>query len=407
MQYFAEKGLTHKETIEKIKTKYGDQAKIMTFKTVRMGGFLGLGVKEGIEMSGYVQPEPVKRKVGNLDEEKRKILEAAGTVARNQEKAVSLNDLFIEIKELKEKVGSHADGPVNGTDKTHPNLAKLKSLLIKNEFSELFISHILDVVRRQFTLDSLENYDLLQKTVVDLIGGNLTVQAEPDLKSSKVIIIIGPTGVGKTTTIAKLAAVYGRIGTASMKPVDVRIITADNYRIGAVNQLEVYGKIMEIPFANVDSKEELRKRLEMFADARLILVDTSGRSPKNYASLGEMQELLEECRSFAGARDAEDVEIEYHLALSATTKTADLHEILRQFESFDYRSVILTKLDETMRIGNVLSALWEKKKSVSFITFGQGVPSDISAATVPELLKYLEGFHIDWEHVHEKYVQNR
>ncbi|TFG59707.1 MAG: flagellar biosynthesis protein FlhF [Spirochaetales bacterium] len=399
MQYFVERGLSHKETMEKIKTKYGEQAKIMTFKTVHMGGFLGFGIKEGIEMAGYVQPEPVKRKNLDLDDEKRKIIAAAGTV---QKPELTLQDVMKEIQELKEKVGT-AEKVIT---EAHPTLLKIDSLLEMNEFSRAYINFILDEIKKKFTLETLDNFDTVQRTVVDLIGGTISVNGKIEFSGRKILAVIGPTGVGKTTTIAKLAAVYGRIGEGGLKPVDVRIITADNYRIGAVNQLEVYGKIMEIPFASVDSKEEFKKRLELFGEADLILVDTSGRSPKNYASLGEMQDMLEGCRHVSGAGRLNGSSTEFHLTLSATTKTADIQEVLQQFEPFKYEAVILTKLDETMRIGNVLSALWEKKKSISYITYGQGVPSDISRATVPELLKYLDGFFVDQEHIQEKFTHN-
>jgi flagellar biosynthesis protein FlhF len=116
-----------------------------------------------------------------------------------------------------------------------------------------------------------------------------------------------------------------------------------------------------------------------------ILVDTIGKSPRNYGELGEMKSILEACGS----------KVETHLCLSASTKASDLSEILKQFEPFKYKSVIITKLDETSRVGNVISVLADLGKSVSFITNGQTVPSDIERAQVIRFLINLEGFFIN------------
>jgi flagellar biosynthesis protein FlhF len=191
--------------------------------------------------------------------------------------------------------------------------------------------------------------------------------------------------VGKTTTIAKLAAVYkmGRMGT---RPLSVRMITTDNYRIGAEQQIESYGNIMDIPVFRVNSDQELKKTIALNSeDADLILIDTTGRSPRASVELAKMKQLL----------DASGPSAEFHLALSATIRASDVTEILRQFEPFAYRSVIITKLDETGRLGNVISALAERGKAVSYITEGQQVPNDIQKANAVRFLRDLEGFHVD------------
>lgn len=152
---------------------------------------------------------------------------------------------------------------------------------------------------------------------------------------------------------------------------------------------------MGIPVASVETYQDLKKKLAMFQEADLILVDTIGKSPKDYMKLAEMRELLDGCGSTA----------ETHLAVSATTKTSDIYEVLGQFEPFKYRSVVLTKLDETMRVGNVISVLYEKKKPLSYITDGQIVPQDIERATVSRMLMNLEGFIIDRARIQSKFEE--
>jgi flagellar biosynthesis protein FlhF len=170
----------------------------------------------------------------------------------------------------------------------------------------------------------------------------------------------------------------------------VRLINIDNYRIGAKQQLETYSSIMDIPLSNITSHEELRKTIALYADAAdLILIDTIGKSPQDGVELARMKQLLSACGSRA----------ETHLVLAATTKASDIKDLLQQFEPFGYRSVIVTKLDETRRVGNVLSALWEKGKAVSYITDGQTVPVDIKKASVIPFLTNLEGFRVNRERI--------
>jgi flagellar biosynthesis protein FlhF len=207
---------------------------------------------------------------------------------------------------------------------------------------------------------------------------------------------VGPTGVGKTTTVAKLAAIFGT-GISRQTPRRVRIITIDNYRIGAKQQIETYAELMRIPVSLVESASDLSKTLALYQETDLILVDTIGRSPHDFSKLAEMKEVLETC----GAQSST------YLAVSATTKTTDLEEILRQYEPFRYGSVILTKIDETMRVGNVIGVLAAARKSIAYICDGQGVPLDLEEASVMRLLMSLEGFHVDRERLEKRFGQRR
>jgi flagellar biosynthesis protein FlhF len=208
------------------------------------------------------------------------------------------------------------------------------------------------------------------------------------------MILIGPTGVGKTTTIAKLAAVYG-IGNFETQSIKVRMITIDAVRIKAREQLEAYGEIMEIPVSYIDNKQDLRKEIALHAeDTDLFLVDTFGNSPKDSMLLAEMKEILDGC-----GRKAQT-----HLVLSASAKASDIEDILRQFEPFNYRSVVLAKIDETNHIGNVISALAEKKKPVSYITDGQqAYPKHIKKATVAHFLTSLDDIKADRDKIEKRF----
>jgi flagellar biosynthesis protein FlhF len=379
MQYFTIQARSNREAIEKMKVTYGEDARILTHRSVRVGGFLGFFASEGVEVTGYLSEDGGRKRKADVEEEKKKILE---TVRKEQ----TLQVLLKEIQGLREAIDNRPPAPAPLPAEPHPSLRQLEDLLATNEFSPEFIESLRDRARKEFSLEALENYALLQNAAVEWIGERIEI--DPPLRFNgrgpRIVIIVGPTGVGKTTTIAKLAAIYG-LGDGRTPPRSVRIITIDNYRIAAKQQIETYAEIMRIPVSLVESAADLTKCLALYQDTGLILVDTIGRSPRDLAKLAEMKEILAACGSQAAV----------YLALSATTKGSDTEEILRQFAPFGYRSVILTKLDETMRIGNVISCLARARKPVAWLCDGQGVPQDLEEATVLRLLMNMEGFRID------------
>jgi flagellar biosynthesis protein FlhF len=151
---------------------------------------------------------------------------------------------------------------------------------------------------------------------------------------------------------------------------------------------------MEIPFSCVDNYRDLRREIDLYREeTNMILIDTIGRSPRDSVKLGEMKELLDACGSRA----------QIHLVLSASTKTSDIELTLQQFEPFNYQAVLLTKIDETRHIGNIISALADKGKAVSFITDGQNVPKDIRKASIVRFLINLEEFRVDREEIEKRF----
>jgi flagellar biosynthesis protein FlhF len=190
-----------------------------------------------------------------------------------------------------------------------------------------------------------------------------------------------------------LAAQY-HLGKIDGKRHSVRIITVDNYRIGAKKQIETYGEIMNIPVESAESPEELKKWIDLYHDVDMIFVDTIGRSPNEFETLGRMNSLLQVCGNSA----------EVHLAFSASTRGSDIRRIMQQFEPFNYQSVVVTKTDETSSLGTVISGLWEKNKEVSFITNGQSVPHDLVSADKSQFLRRLTGFRVDQDRLEDQYA---
>jgi len=187
----------------------------------------------------------------------------------------------------------------------------------------------------------------------------------PEVEGAKVWSFIGPTGVGKTTTLAKLAAHFSlRLAQK------ITLVTIDTYRIGAVDQLKTYARILGLPLEIATGREEFQEILWSNRDRDWVLVDTAGRNPYS-------QEQLEELKGILSA----DPRVENHLVLSATTKDLDLAQVVQRFSLLPIRSYIFTKLDETDEYTSLFNQLLRFKRPLSYLTSGQKVPEDIELAS--------------------------
>jgi flagellar biosynthesis protein FlhF len=202
--------------------------------------------------------------------------------------------------------------------------------------------------------------DLLRTRVMEAVE-----VAAPYLQGTKIWAFIGPTGVGKTTTLAKLAAHFNLRMTKR-----ITLITIDTYRIGAIEQLKRYARILGLPLEVANSREELKEIIEKNRRQNLLLIDTAGRNPHDPA-------VLEELKEFLTVHPA----IENHLVLSATMKDRDLAQMVYRFSTLPIKSYIITKIDETEEYVPIFNQLLRYKKPLSYITNGQRVPEDIELAT--------------------------
>ncbi|MCD6460162.1 flagellar biosynthesis protein FlhF [bacterium] len=179
----------------------------------------------------------------------------------------------------------------------------------------------------------------------------------------KILSLVGPTGVGKTTTIAKLAADISLIAKKK-----AALFTIDTYRIAAQEQLKTYAEIIDVPVETVSTLDELNSKLNAHSDKDVILIDTIGRSSYDKIQLSVMNNLFKQC----------SYPIEIHLVLSAVTKLSDLNDIIENFDIFDISCLLFTKLDETRRYGTIFNQAVRTQIPISYITNGQNVPDDIA-----------------------------
>jgi flagellar biosynthesis protein FlhF len=190
-------------------------------------------------------------------------------------------------------------------------------------------------------------------------------------RSQQVVALVGPTGVGKTTTVAKLAAYFSLKARRS-----VAMLTIDSYRIAAPEQLRIYGKIMDLPVDVVENPKKMGKALERRRDMDLILIDTAGRSHRDRFRIEELRHFFD------------GISVAKHLVLSCHTRERELEDTVRRFGSLGLDRLIFTKLDEATTFGTILNMAFLTELPISYLTIGQKVPEDIREAT-PKIISHL------------------
>jgi flagellar biosynthesis protein FlhF len=190
-----------------------------------------------------------------------------------------------------------------------------------------------------------------------------------------IVALVGPTGVGKTTTIAKLAA-----NMKIREGKSVGLITIDTYRIAAVEQLKVYAQILDVPLAAVVTQAEMLAAIGRMSDLDLILIDTAGRSQRDEPRIAELQELL-------SAAQPDQV----HLVLATTAREATIREAIQNFSVLGVQHLIFTKLDEALGFGVILNVLNSADMRLSYLTMGQSVPNDIEEGSARRIARLIVG----------------
>lgn len=360
------------EAMTRIRYEMGQDAVIISQRKVKRPGISGFFRKKVLEVTAAAESSNSKRESENYNAVKQ-LLE--NSIDRKKEEPAQNNldnsngnkEILKEIEEMKNVVTSFIDNAYKGNvEEEKEEIKEVKSLLKDNDVSEDIVEKILKV------LNGLENKEQLMEKTKEFIENTVKVSSE-DLKGA--VVLVGPTGVGKTTTIAKLA---GRLSLVEKKKVG--LITVDTYRIGAVDQLKTYADIMGIPFKVVFSINDMEEAIENMKNCEVVLVDTTGRSSKNVMQISELRAFIEKVNSD-----------NIHLVISSTTKNRDIDNIVEGYKTLGYNNVIITKLDETTTYGSILNIVNSTKKPISFITTGQNVPDDIRAITPKEISSLILG----------------
>ncbi len=361
------------EALTRIRYELGKNAVIISQRKVRKPGISGFFSGKMIEVTAAVENSSFKKEtssfakpnnesninssIENLKKVMAKEIQSKNKREPEEQKNFNVTSLENEMNEMKKLLNT----VVNNTKKEEQEdglLTILKRLDIDLEYYN-------DLKKRVGNGDIIEE---LKKIVSE------DIKISTDTLKGKVVLV-GPTGVGKTTTIAKLA---GRLSLVDKKKVG--LITVDTYRIGAVEQLKTYAEIMNIPFKVVITMKEMSEAVKSMEDCDIVLIDTTGRSSKNSMQISELRAFIEKA------------EPDYiSLVISSITKNRDINIILEGYKDLNYNDIIITKLDETSVYGSLYNIEKMSNKPIRFITTGQNVPDDIKSPSKDEIIKFIFG----------------
>ena len=382
---------TETEGILMAKHELGDAAVIMNIKTIKHRGIARLFKKDVVEVTAALEERahttdkiPVKKINAIVDDSTKPVMELDKQHnTAIEQKLDNLQNMLqnkISTSVAVEKKENEAE------DKTKEKSVNFKFMqlvyrqLLDNEVDEKYAYQIIGEIesglKKESNIDSILA-GIYQKIILKL-GQPKIIEAEE--KKTKLVFFMGPTGVGKTTTIAKLASYF-----KLEKKLKVALITCDTYRIAAVEQLRTYANILDVPLQVVYTIEEFNSAVKGYKDYDLIFVDTAGRSHKNNEQCNEILHFVNDCQI------DENVEKETFLVLSAATKYKDLLNINQVFSTLKNYSIIFTKLDETTCLGNILNMKLHTGLQLSYVTSGQAVPDDISIIDAQKIARNLLG----------------
>ncbi|MGV8983653.1 flagellar biosynthesis protein FlhF [Clostridium sp.] len=412
------------EAMTRIRYELGSEAVIISQRKIRKPGIKGLfsnkiievtaaveneinpqddTIKESIEaltkvvqQQDAIKPYPSEPQKQNKAVYNNQASQEQNNVVHSQQKSTGSDnnfnnnnypvDLISEMKEMKIMLNELSNHNKSGNNSNSDNnsKSKIEKLLEDNDVDSENIHNIMtkiknlslgnNQVRAPEDKDNDSNeigaaeYEKLKIVLKEMIN-----VAKPNLQGR--IVLVGPTGVGKTTTIAKLA---GRLALSERK--SVGLITVDTYRIGAVEQLKTYADIMNIPFKVVYNMKDMDEAIESMSQCEVVLIDTTGRSSKNKMQISEL-------RTFVEKADTKNI----NLVLSSTTKNKDIKSIIEGYQILHYNSIIVTKLDETSTYGSILNILETTQIPLSFVTTGQNVPDDLKELSEGQLVSLILG----------------
>lgn len=388
------------EAVEAAKRELGEGVVVMNVKNVKKKGFLAFLKPPLVEVTVALEEESEKYTAAVsainsviASSQSREAEQDKGVVSAPAETAVKKESSAIEEKldslqllleqqlqkpeEDKEEKEGKAEAPKEETE-TDKFMKLLHRTMLDNEVDEKYASEIIEEIGELNKPNLPFDYalaNIYQKMILKFGKPNGITPARNGIK---LVFFIGPTGVGKTTTIAKIASKF-RVDEKKK----VALLTADTYRIAAAEQLRTYANILEVPFRVIYTVEELEKAMEDFRDYDYLLVDTAGHSHQNTTQKDNMSEFIHSID--------DKVEKEVYLVLSATTKYRDLISIADSYKEMADYKLIFTKLDETTTLGNLMNLRLYTGASLSYVTYGQNVPDDIEDFNPQKTVKRLLG----------------
>lgn len=378
------------EAIKKVRDELGDDAVIIHTKKIKVKGIFGISSKEKVEVlaalekqsvdskthtSEYSQVELVNKGIEEPNKFKKeytsKVKKEYNIDSYNKEKDVSeINEQIQELKNMMMKINNKVDINLNN-DANKDNLKKIYNLLEIVGLSKDLIEDILsNMGDKHFEDDDFIKY--IKSYFIEKFKNQDCERVDFD---SKINIFVGTTGVGKTTTLAKLASKQ-----VLKKDKKVGFLTLDTYRISAVDQLKTYADILNAPLEVAYDLDDVSYSIQRLKNRDVIFIDTAGRSHKN-------EEHMEELKQFINCFEQKNI----FLVLNANWHIQDIKEIIRKYSFLDNYKIIITKIDETSRTGVILDILYHFGNKIKYIAYGQNVPDDIEEFNIEKIVDDIWG----------------
>lgn len=401
-------GKTEEEATEAARKELGSGLVVMNVKTAKKKGFSGVFGGKQVEVTVALEedgdslktvrreaPRTVDPDTAKLEEGVRAAQNAVSVMnesSQNIEKKLdSLQTMLVSRFQQEaarsepaqeEPASPEGEGrestaaPDDGSKEQDKFIRLLYNTMIENEVDEKYANLIVDDLEKNRKPNLPFDYILANVYQKMILKFGKAEGITPAAKGPKTLLFMGPTGIGKTTTIAKIASHF-----SVDEKKKVALLTADTYRIAAAEQLRTYANILEAPFRVIYSEDEIRTAISDFRDFDYIFVDTAGHSHQNEELLEKMKLLLQVAR--------ESGECQTFLVLSATTKYRDLQRIAMSYKEIDEYQLIFTKLDETSSLGNLMNLRLYVEVPIAYVTFGQNVPDDIELFNPQKTVKSL------------------
>jgi len=405
-------GATMKEATEQMKEELGPEAIILNTKKISNGKHFNFLGKEMLEVTAAIDDQPVQRppqapyqrddasfnqllqraaSASVKDSAANEALEGLKNVAEHFEKRTlrteernalpladrtEMHELKAEMEEMKSTLDSIAEHFKYSKMPALPQcLQQAYRTLVQNDVDEQVAADLVQVVYGKLDGPQRDNRQAVETSLLTEIAGLLKTAQPPKEKSKRprVIVLVGPTGVGKTTTIAKLAAI-GKL----VQHLNIGLISADTYRVGAIEQLRTFASIADIPMEVVYKPGDMTEALKKFSAKDIIFVDTVGRNQRMKKELSELKRLIQ-------SLDPDEI----HLVLSAPTNKRTMFDVIERFGLLKPNRVVLSKVDEAVVLGTMLNIALHTQLPISFVTTGQGVPDDIMLADSEKLARMI------------------
>lgn len=373
------------EAMIKVKSELGSDAVILNKRKIKQPGIFGFLKKKVIEVVAAIDEDykidtryPKKSKIEKKLEEEVKPKEIVNkkSIGLTDEKIDKLTELVLNLEQKINQMEGKDQIITGNTVNKENKLDQYIKMLVSRDIREELAKKIMNKVDQRISIYSNSDLTVLnaiKMVIKDILDKPITIKS--NYNEQKVFMFVGPTGVGKTTTLAKLAA---KLSLRENKKVG--LITSDTYRIAAVEQLRTYSDILGIPLSVIYEPVELKDAIDSFDDKDYILIDTAGRNYKDNTLQEELKGMIKHIK-----------EPEIFLVLSLVADYKNLVNVINSHDFIKNYKIIFTKFDEAVTFGNILNVKMLSSKKLSYITTGQSVPDDIEVLNTDALIDIIVG----------------